>query len=128
VYVHQPQFCTHFWVCGMPMCFVLCENSIDLYCMHSFSSWMVVHHPTDRSHFSHCNNTRRKISSLGNFLSEYLTMLFNSKELGILEDVEGKYGSLLEIFFHHLLKGGLGRRFQESYSNPELPLILRYRR
>jgi len=49
----------------------------------------------------------RRISSLGNFFSEYLTMFFNSKELGILEDVEGKYGSLLEIFFHHLLTGEL---------------------
>jgi hypothetical protein len=34
-------------------------------------------------------------------------MLFNSEELKILEDVEGKCDSLLEIFFHHLLIGGL---------------------
>lgn len=84
VYVHQPQFCIHFWVCGMPMCLIFCENSIDLYCTHLFSSWMIVHRPTDRSRFIHCNNTRGRNSSLCNFLSEYLTTLFKSKELEIL--------------------------------------------
>ena len=94
MYVHQPQFCIHFRVCGMPMCLVYCENLIDLHCTHLFSSWMVVQRPTDRSRFNHCNNTRGNISSLCKVLSKYLTALFNSKELGILEDVGGKCGSL----------------------------------
>lgn len=100
-------FCIHFWVCGKPTCFVFCENSIDLYRTNLFSSWMIMHRPTDRSRFNHCNNTRGRIASLRNFLSEYLTTLFNSKELEILEGVEVMRRSLLEIFFHHLLIGGL---------------------